>query len=74
MGLVIPVAAFLESSDHEPVRQTDGTWVWSYNFNANTVLHLAQLHGKDGRVSDPDHYEDTARHCWDTTLEDIECE
>jgi hypothetical protein len=46
LRLAIPVAAFLESFNHEPVRHTDGTWVWSYNFYVNTVLHLAELHGK----------------------------
>jgi hypothetical protein len=41
--LAIPVAAFAESFHHEPVEQTDGTWVWSYNVQAGGTLYLAEL-------------------------------
>jgi hypothetical protein len=46
VGLAVPLASFIEAFDHEPVRQTDETWVWSYNFYVSGILHLAQLHGK----------------------------
>lgn len=46
VGLAIPVAAFVESFNHEPVQRTDGTWVWDYNFYVASVLYLAELHGK----------------------------
>jgi hypothetical protein len=45
IGLAVPVAAFLEALSHEPVRQTDGTWVWDYNFYVGQVLHVAELRG-----------------------------
>ncbi len=44
-GFAIPVAAFLESFNHEPVRQPDGAWLWDYNFTVG-VFHLAELYGK----------------------------
>ena len=46
VGLAVPVAAFIESFHHEATRQPDGTWVWDYNFIANHVVHLAELHGR----------------------------
>jgi hypothetical protein len=46
VGLAVPVAAFIESFNHEPTRQPDGTWVWDYNFTVNQVVHLAELHGR----------------------------
>lgn len=46
IGLAVPVAAFAEALHHEPVHQTDGTWVWAYNFYVGGVLHLAELHGR----------------------------
>lgn len=46
VGLAVPVASFVEAFNHEPALQTDGTWVWSYNFYVAQVLHLAELHGK----------------------------
>lgn len=44
-GFAIPVAAFLEAFNHEPVRQPDGRWLWDYNFTVD-VIHLAELYGK----------------------------
>ena len=44
-GLAIPVAAFLEAFNHEPVRQPDGAWLWDYNFTVD-VIHLAEFYGK----------------------------
>jgi hypothetical protein len=46
VGLVVPVASFLEAFHHEPTRQPDTTWVWDYNFMAQGAVHLAELHGK----------------------------
>ncbi len=41
----VPVAAFAESFNHEPVQQDDGSWVWSYSFRPpGGVLHTAELH------------------------------
>jgi len=48
--LAVPVASFVESFNHEPVRQTDGTWVWSYDFRAAGVVYLAELHAKTENV------------------------
>ena len=57
VALIVPAAAFAESFHHEPVQQTDGTWVWSYNFHAGGVLHVAELHGKrTGETVDWDMY------------------
>ncbi len=41
--LVVPVAAFAESFNHEPVAQDDGTWLWSYSVTIDGVLHTANL-------------------------------
>lgn len=46
IGMAIPVAAFLESFHHHPVRQPDGSWIWSYSVTVAGTLHTAQLHGK----------------------------
>jgi len=43
VGMVVPVASFVEAFNHTPVQQPDGSWVWSYNFNAGGV-HTAELH------------------------------
>ncbi|MFC1799764.1 hypothetical protein ACFL2Z_02500 [Candidatus Eisenbacteria bacterium] len=44
-GFAIPVAAFLESFNHEATRQPNGSWLWDYNFTVG-VIHLAELYGK----------------------------
>jgi len=44
VGLAVPVATFLESFNHVPEQQPDGTWVWSYNVNVGGVIHTAELH------------------------------
>jgi len=44
-GFAIPVAAFLEAFNHEPVRQPDGAWLWDYDLTVD-VVHLAELYGK----------------------------
>ncbi|MGD2110932.1 MAG: hypothetical protein PVI86_16270 [Phycisphaerae bacterium] len=44
VGLAVPVAAFLESFNHEPAQLEDGTWVWSYDVTVVGVGHSAELH------------------------------
>lgn len=46
LTLVVPVAAFVESFNHNPVLQPDGSWLWSYQFRVAGVLHTAKLYGK----------------------------
>lgn len=65
--LAVPVASFYEAFNHEGVFDpaTD-SWVWSYNFVANGVAHLAELHASlvdDGvkwemYISKNNHYTD----------------
>jgi hypothetical protein len=52
VGLAVPVATFLESFNHTPVLQSDGTWIWSYSVMIAGINHTAELHGKivDGEV------------------------
>ena len=45
VNLVVPTAAFVEAFNHEPVRQTDGSWEWSYSVLAG-VIHTCRLNGK----------------------------
>jgi len=44
VGLAVPVAAFLESFNHVPEQQEDGSWVWSYEVTVGGVVHSAELH------------------------------
>ncbi len=44
--LVIPVAAFAESFQHEAILQPDGWWHWSYNFGTGGVVYTAVLQGR----------------------------
>jgi hypothetical protein len=46
VGLAVPVAAYLESFNHEPELQSDGTFIWSYSFDVAGVQHSAELHGR----------------------------
>ena len=46
VGLAVPAASFIAAFGHEPVFRTDGTWIWLYNFYANDLIHLAELHGR----------------------------
>ncbi len=43
VGMLIPSAAFVHALAQDPVRQDDGTWIWSYNFFAQGVRHTARL-------------------------------
>jgi hypothetical protein len=44
--LAVPVAAFVEAFNHEPVKQSDGGWLWQYNVEVDEVLFTAKLFGK----------------------------
>jgi len=41
-----PVAAFVESFNHQPVQQLDGSWLWSYDVTVGRVVHTAKLFGQ----------------------------
>ncbi|MCB9851158.1 MAG: hypothetical protein H6817_10700 [Phycisphaerales bacterium] len=41
--LVVPVAAFLESFNHEPTELENGDWQWAYEYRVSGVLHSAAL-------------------------------
>lgn len=44
--LAVPVAAFLEAFNHQPVQQPDGSWLWQYSISVHEVLYTAKLFGK----------------------------
>jgi len=46
VALAVPAASFIAAVGRQPVMHPDSTWVWSYNFQVNEVLHLAELHGR----------------------------
>ena len=46
LTLAIPVAAFLESFNHQPVQQPDGSWLWQYTVNNQEPFYTAKLYGK----------------------------
>ncbi len=46
IGLITPVAAFLESFKHQPEQQPDNSWVWTYDFYVFAAKHTAELHAK----------------------------
>ena len=46
VNLVVPVATFVESFNHDPVEQEDGSWVWSYDVTVAGVVYTAELHGE----------------------------
>lgn len=46
LTLAVPVAAFNESFNHQPVKQSDGRWLWQYNVSVNEVVFTAKLFGK----------------------------
>ena len=46
VGLVVPVAAFVESFKHEPVQNPDYTWVWTYEVPVQGDIYSAELHGR----------------------------
>lgn len=44
--LAVPVAAFVESFNHQPVLQPDGSWLWSYTITVSGINHTAKLYGQ----------------------------
>ena len=46
VGLVVPVAAFVESFKHKPVQNLDYTWVWTYDVPVKGEVYTAELHGR----------------------------
>lgn len=46
LTLAVPVAAFREAFNHQPVQQSDGSWLWSYSISVNEALFTANLFGK----------------------------
>jgi len=43
--LAVPVAAFAEAFNHEPVQQPDDSWLWSYDVTVGGIVHTANLFG-----------------------------
>lgn len=46
LTLAVPVAAFVEAFNHQPVKQADGSWLWQYSVVFNEALFTAKLFGK----------------------------
>ncbi len=46
INMVVPIATFRESFNHNPVFVGNGTWEWAYDTNVNGVIHKAALRGK----------------------------
>ncbi len=45
VGMAVPVATFAESFNHEPERQPDGSWLWTYDLTVAGIVHTAELYG-----------------------------
>jgi len=46
LTLVVPVAAFSEAFNHQPVLQSDGSWLWQYEISVQEGNFIAKLYGK----------------------------
>jgi len=46
LTLAVPVAAFNEAFNHQPVQQPDGSWLWQYSVTNQEELFNAKLYGK----------------------------
>ena len=46
LTLVVPVAAFAEAFNHQPVLQSDGSWLWQYAISVQEGNFTAKLYGK----------------------------
>ena len=46
LNLVVPVAAFSEAFNHQPVLQNDGSWLWQYELSVQEGSFIAKLYGK----------------------------
>lgn len=45
LTLVVPVAAFGESFNHQPVQQEDGSWLWAYPVSVGDIDYTVKLYG-----------------------------
>jgi hypothetical protein len=45
LTLAVPVAAFFESFNHQPVLQPDGSWLWAYDVTVSGSVYHAKLLG-----------------------------
>jgi hypothetical protein len=51
-GMIIPVAAFIESFNHEPEKQDDSRWLWTYEFTPfSGIKYTASLYADVGLTS-----------------------
>jgi len=48
VGLAVPVATFVESFNHEPELQEDGSWRWAYDVSVGSQVYSAALYGRLG--------------------------
>ncbi len=46
LTLAVPVATFIESFNHQPVQQADGSWLWQYSVAVGEAIFTAKLFGK----------------------------
>ena len=46
--LAVPAASFVESFNHDPELQTDGSWLWSYTYSVLGQSYTAELHARLG--------------------------
>jgi hypothetical protein len=46
VGLAVPVASFVAAVNQTPKKQSDGSWLWAYNFTVAGIAHTAKLYGK----------------------------
>lgn len=46
VGLIVPVASFVEAFNHDAKKQSDGSWLWAYAFSVAGIPHTAKLYGK----------------------------
>jgi hypothetical protein len=45
LTLAIPTAAFVEAFNHQPVKQSDGSWLWQYQVTNQEPIYTAKLFG-----------------------------
>ncbi len=45
VGLVVPVASYVEALKHEPVHHSGTTWLWEYDVAVGFSTYTAQLYG-----------------------------
>lgn len=43
---IVPVTAFLESFNHQPVYEGNNTWSWTYDYTIGSATYTARLTGK----------------------------